>query len=825
MIASKMGSWAKWVLTATFLPVALAFALPSTLSGQGGVDIRISDFEPSAPVIPAGASLWVEYLVENLTERPEFSSSYHTSFTVSTYLSNDAQISTDDSTLRSSSTALGFLESASEKVSIGIPGDTVLGSYFLGMCATEIQSPDIDPSNNCTNPGVSIEIVDADAAELEILYGGIRFGYTTTNPGETLESILKIQNHGAVSAGSFEVEMIWSRILRGFPSDSDSKLQSLAKVDGGIAPGEIIYADIDIAIPDDATPGQYALTFCIDSANEIPERDETNNCREFHYIVIDGPHDLRITVFNTDQSSDSDRVWFEHTIVNNPHYQDYAPPIVTLFYSLDPVISPDDPEVDHWRVLFEDPYDPVFGAFGAFLWPPSLAPGLYYFGICVDWLDVIKEENEGNNCASAPFTVPELSSSLALEIEAMVLDHYDVSPGETVNVSVVVRNNTSFVIPPVLLRGYIQFNFGGCPDRREPNFTLESAEEFPPHSVQKITGSFVVANYATVPNNGFARLTVCGDGVSGRDHFTDYSAVRQMYSGVRQTFYITSPSDGKGNLGAGVGLSTGELVRGVPFELTVTTLSGRLHPISIPTTTSVRLSTDGAVDSSDLEIYRTKVPPLRRDSRREITVLSTLPDDVEPGTYYIAACSDIYDEVDEEFEKDCGFPVHVTVTDVPPSFADLVVTDARVNSNTVQSGEHITLEFSMMNRGNQGAVPADWDSSALRAHILWTETSTLDRNYLLERFKYAMKTTGALGAGENRSFTVSLQVPNDFTTGLHFLHVCADVIEELNRHNNCEDIAVWVESPVRFDSTARDRRSRWPIIRSSFLRPLESPCR
>ena len=797
MSASKTGLWVKRV----FLPVALVFALPSTLSGQGGVDISISTPEPSAPVVPAGAKLSVGYHVEILTEQPRSSSSYSTSFNVSTYLSNDAQISTDDLRLGRTGTSLGaFLESASSRVTTYIPGDTAPGTYFLGVCATEIEFPDTNPSNNCTNPGASIEIVDADAAELEILYGSIRFGSTITNPGETLESILRIQNHGTVSAGSFEVKMIWRRILRGYASDIDPKLQSLAKVDGGIAPGESMYADIDIAIPDDATPGQYALAFCIDSANEIPERDETNNCRSSSRIVIDGPHDLRITKFEIGQSSDV--ILVAHTIVNKPHYQDYAPPVLTLFYSLDPVISPDDPEVDHWRVLFGDPYDPVFsGVARRFHWPPELAPGLYYLGICVDWLDFIKEENEENNCASAPFTVPELSSSRAVEIEAMVLDHSDASPGETVNVSVVLRNNASFVIPPVRLSVHIFFGrVIEC--NPYPNFTLES-EEFPPHSVQKITGSFVVPSppFTYASHYTFASVAVCGV----RGPFENYYL---GYDGVLQALYIIYPSDGKGDIGAGVGLSTGELVRGVPFELTVTTRSDRLHYISIPTTTSVLLSTDRAVDSTDLEIYRTHVPPLRPDTRREITVLSTLPDDVEPGTYYIAACADIYDEVDEEFENDCLSPVTVTVTDAPPSFADLVVTGARVNSNTVQSGEHITLEFSMMNRGNQAAVP--WHDGALRARIRWHQTSSVNRTDTYERIKYAIKTTKTLGAGENRSFTVSLPVPNYFTTGLHFLSVCADGPEELNRHNNCEDIAVWVESPVRFDFQVADYTIQFP---------------
>ena len=804
MTASKTGAWTKWVLTATFLPVALAFALPSTLSGQGGVDISISTPEPSAPVVPAGAKLSVGYHVDILTEQPRSSSSYSTSFNVSTYLSNDAQISTDDLRLGRARTSLrAFFESASSRVTTYIPGDTAPGTYFLGVCATEIQFPDTNPSNNCTNPGASIEIVGADAAELEILSGSIRFGSTTTNPGETLETVVAIQNHGTVSAGSFEVKMIWRRRLRGYPSDIDPKLQSLAKVDGGIAPGEIVYADIAVAIPDDATPGQYALTFCIDSANEIPERDESNNCRLSPYIVIDGPHDLRITEFDTTQFSDG--IWFSHTIVNKPHYQDYAPPIVTLFYSLDPVISPDDPEVEHWRVLFEDPYDPAFSGAGRFFhWPTGLAPGLYYFGICVDWLDFIKEENGENNCASAPFTVPEFSSApRGLEIEAMVLDHYNVSPGENVNVSVVVRNNNSFVIPPVRLRGYIKFGFGGCLNR-EPNFTLESAEELPPHSVQKITGSFVVANYVYLPSNGFASLTVCGASVSVPDY-------RTGDRGVWQVLYITSPSDGMGDLIGHFELSTRKLVRGVPFELTVQTRNVALHPISITTITSVRLSTDEAIDSSDLEIYRTNVPPLRPDSRREITVLSTLPDDVAPGEYFIAACPDLYDDVDEEFENNnCVSGGRVTLTDVPPSFVDLVVTGARVNSNTVQSGGHITLEFSMMNRGNQVAVPLEWQDGALRAHILWAETSSIDRTGTFEGVEHVMKTTEALGAGENRSFTVSLPVPNYFTTGLHFLGVCADGPEELNRYNNGEDVAVWVESPVRFDFQVADYTIQFP---------------
>ena len=809
MIASKTGSWAKWVLTATFLPVALAFALPSTLSGQGGVDIRISVPEPSASVVPAGAKLWVGYRSENLTELPHSNSIF---FKLSIYLSNDAQISTDDSRLGSSRTGLAFLQSVSGRVIIEIPADTAPGTYFLGMCATEIQSPDINPSNNCTNPGASIEIVDADAAELEILYGGIRFGSTKTNPGETLETILKVQNHGTVSAGSFAVEMIWSRILRGHPSDREPKLQSLAKVDGGIAPGEFFYADIAVAIPDDATPGQYALTFCIDSANEIPERDETNNCRRSPYdIVIDGPHDLRITEFDTNHDpSGPGRVRFSYTVVNKPHYPDYAPPIVTLFYSLDPVISPDDPEVDHYEVFFEDPFDPTFSVRGlrdTFFWPKNIPPGLYYLGVCVDWLDFLEEENEENNCSTAPFTVPEPPAAgvpAGLQVEVSALDRNLVSPGETLNFWMIVRNDTSRVIPPVRLNAYIRNWPVECTSEEEPDFMLESAEEFPPHSVQKIAGSFVVPERPPFNRYESSLLHLCGVNVS----------LRNIQTGgiLRLLFFIKSESDGKVDLRVWANLFTREIVRGLPFQLTVQTTKYGPRPTSTTSTTVVLLSTDAVIDSSDPELYSMNVPPLGptesstlRAYQRTVTVM--LPDEVGPGEYFIVACPDFYDEIDDD--ENCSRPYRVTVIDVPPSFADLVVTDVRVNSNSVRSGEHITFEFSMMNRGNQIADPQAL--GMLQADIRWTEKSSIHWRTVCDDCRwYGMKTTDALGAGENRSFTVSLPVPTNFTTGFHFLGVCARGAGELNPYNNCDEIAVWVESPVRLDFLVADHTIQFP---------------
>ena len=842
MIASKTGSWAKWVLTATFLPVALAFAFPSTLSGQGGVDIRISVPEPSASVVPAGAKLWVGYRSENLTELPHSNSIF---FKLSIYLSNDAQISTDDSRLGSSRTGLAFLQSFSGRVIIEIPGDTAPGTYFLGMCATEIQSPDINPSNNCTNPGASIEIVDADAAELEILYGGIRFGSTKTNPGETLETILKVQNHGTVSAGSFAVEMIWRRILRGHPGDREPKLQSLAKVDGGIAPGEFVYADIAVAIPDDATPGQYALTFCIDSANEIPERDETNNCRRSPYdIVIDGPHDFRITEFDAHSPSGYSpwTITFSYTLVNNPHAPDYPLPKISAFYSLDPVIGPDDPEFDTFaervQPYFWDHFDPVFSLSPYNLYfPSSIAPGLYYFGVCVDWLNFIEEENEENNCSpTVPFTVPALPiapPSRGLEIEAWGMGRVREA-GETVNVWAIVRNNASYVLPPVRLGGYIQHGWGGCPGDAgtrihrpppyyEPDFTLESSEELPPHAVQKITGSFVVPERPSGGRYLFSSMSLCGGTVSVRNAATDYRAAWLV-------FVIKNKMPVPPDLSAGLGFerlyyesysNKGLIVRGVPFEMTVTTSNNTQGLISTPTTTSVRLSTDATIDASDLELYRTIVSSVWPDQDRAKTIVYTLPDNVGPGEYFIGACPDFYDELEETVEIGCGtgvFPQPVTVIDPPPALIDLAVTDVRVDSSAAGYGEPITLGFSLMNRGTQAAAPHDYNHlnelkgfGQLQVSILWAETSSIDTTGTFEGRGYGVKTTGTLGAGESRAFTVSLPAPNNFMTGLHFLGVCVLVAEfEFNWHNNCEDVAVWLEAPLRFDFQVADYTVQFP---------------
>ena len=406
--------------------------------------------------------------------------------------------------------------------------------------------------------------------------------------------------------------------------------------------------------------------------------------------------------------------------------------------------------------------------------------------------------------------------------------------GETVNVWAIVRNNASYVLPPVRLGGYIQHGWGGCPGDAgtrihrpppyyEPDFALESSEELPPDAVQEITGSFVVPERPSGGRYLFSSMSLCGGTVSVNNSATGYTTAWLV-------FVIKNKMPVPPDLSAGIRLerlyyesysNKGLIVRGVPFEMTVTTSNNTQTLISTPTTTSVRLSTDATIDASDLELYRTIVSSVWPDQDRAKTIVYTLPDNVGPGEYFIGACPDFYDELEETVEIGCGtgvFPQPVTVIDPPPEFIDLAVTDVRVDSNAAGPGEPITLRFSLMNRGTQDAAPTDYNHhnqleglGRLWVSIRWAEASSIDTTGTFEGRGYGVKTTGALGSGESRAFTVSLPAPNNFMTGFHFLGVCVLApAGEFNWHNDCEDIAVWLEAPSRFDFQVADYTVQFP---------------
>jgi len=208
---------------------------------------------------------------------------------------------------------------------------------------------------------------------------------------------------------------------------------------------------------------------------------------------------------------------------------------------------------------------------------------------------------------------------------------------------------------------------------------------------------------------------------------------------------------------------------GTPITVNDTTKNQGTGP-SEASVTGFYLSTNTAIDASDISLGTRTVPVLAVGATDSASTTFTIPSTASVGNYYLLAKADAGLTVSESNETN-----NVKVGSIIPIGPDLVVSVLTVPS-AAAAGSSIVVSDTTKNQGG-GNADASSTSFYLSPNVL------LDAGDKL----LGSRSVSALGAGSSEPGTTSLVVPADTVAGTYYIIAKADgpgVVTETQEANN-----------------------------------------
>ena len=209
-------------------------------------------------------------------------------------------------------------------------------------------------------------------------------------------------------------------------------------------------SDTSVVLTAPTTPDTYYYRACVSSVSR--ERIFDNNCTPSIKVTVKPESDLAFKSYVTNIKTDDSTVAPGGNIrlaviVTNRGKGEASPTTLRYYRSTDEVFTTDDTEVGKTdlsslavgsvkrnRVLVKAP----------------AAPGVYYYGACIDSVD--EERITDNNCTSAVKVI--VKSKFELVIESLASSDSTLGTGESFRLSGIVRNRGEKKAPLTTLRYY-----------------------------------------------------------------------------------------------------------------------------------------------------------------------------------------------------------------------------------------------------------------------------------------------------------------------------------------------------------------------------------
>jgi hypothetical protein len=196
---------------------------------------------------------------------------------------------------------------------------------------------------------------------------------------------------------------------------------------------------------------------------------------------------------------------------------------------------------------------------------------------------------------------------------------------------------------------------------------------------------------------------------------------------------------------------------------------------SRPSTTRYYLSLDPVKNAGDTLMRGTRsVPALAVGAVHSGTVKVTIPTSTPAATYFLLACADDRDVVEETDDDNClAAPGTVTV-----ALPDLVANAVSNPPATVARRARFPVTDTAQNPGPVGA-----GASKARYYLSLDQARSPGDRQLA-----ATRNVPALAAGASHSGTVKVTIPAATPPGAYFVLACADALNtvaEINEANNC----------------------------------------
>ena len=400
--------------------------------------------------------------------------------------------------------ALGGGATSTGTVTVTIPSNTALGTYFLLACADDTSVvPESNEGNNCLASSTTLQVTRPDLIELSVsnppalgLPGG-SFSVTDT-----------AKNNGAVTAGGSSTRYYLSADTT---KSSGDKLLSGSRGVPALAAGASSTGTVTVTIPSNTALGTYYLLACADDTMVRIETDETNNCIPSAASVQLTRPDLIETAVSNPPANAKPGDFFSVTDTTKNQGPVNAGASSTRYYlSLDGIKNTGDKLLSGTRsVPLLGPAVTNTGTRTVTI-PTNTTLGTYFLLACADDTTTVIETDETNNCIASATTVQVTRPDL---VETAVTDPpANATAGSGFSVTDTAQNNGAVTAAASTTRYYLSLDTvkGGASDK------LLTGTRPVPSLGPGITSSGSVT--VTIPTNtasGSYFLLACGDDTAG----------------------------------------------------------------------------------------------------------------------------------------------------------------------------------------------------------------------------------------------------------------------------------------------------------------------
>jgi hypothetical protein len=319
------------------------------------------------------------------------------------YLSPDTTKSAGDVLLTGSRSvpALAAGASSSGTVTVGVPGATALGTYFLLACADDLGAvAESNEGNNCRASATTVQVQSGGGGGPDLVTTAVSNPPSTVVLGETFSVTDTVLNQGGSTAVASKTKYYLS--LDAVKDDGDFILQGTRSVPSLVA-GASSTGSKTVKVKVATPTGTYFLLACADTTGLVAESNENNNCRASSTTTsVTAPDLVESSVTNPPASAAAGSSF---SVTDTAHNQGNASTLVTTltryYLSLNATKGGSDIQLGGSRTV------PILGAGATSTGtvtvsiPGGTAPNAYFLLACSDDGKSVTESNEKNNCRAS----------------------------------------------------------------------------------------------------------------------------------------------------------------------------------------------------------------------------------------------------------------------------------------------------------------------------------------------------------------------------------------------------------------------------------------
>ena len=402
-------------------------------------DLAVGPASANPAPVAAGARLSLSATVSNVGAAPSSAA------TLRWYRSADGTISASDAEVGSGQVGeLAAGGSSDESIVLSAPASP--GTYHYGACVDAVAG-ESSAANNCSG-AVAVAVAVAGPPDLAVLDVDASADFLfLSDVGSDTTLSATVRNLGGARAAATTLR--WQRFRVDGPYPARVGEVGAAPV-AALAALAASSGSIVRSVP--ADPGFYVYFACVDPV--AGESDTANNCSYPASVDIiiatGGPPDLSVSGVEASTPVAGRNFTLSADVVNLGGVRAAA---TTLRWhaSDDAAVSPLDTQVG---VVPVDPVDPVLalgGSSESIDLPSPAAPGIHYYGACVD--AVAGESSAANNCGAVAVIVTSGPPDLVVALNASTPSGLD--PGGLFFISALAYNLGGVEAAATTLRWYV----------------------------------------------------------------------------------------------------------------------------------------------------------------------------------------------------------------------------------------------------------------------------------------------------------------------------------------------------------------------------------